>query len=93
MAAVRLSPSLLTRLPAEVSGGELQRIAIVRALLVGPHLVFADEATSRLDLLTQEITVDCLLSELGDAALLIVTHDRALAAAVSDTLVEMVTDW
>lgn len=93
MAAVRLSPSLLTRRPAEVSGGELQRIAIVRALLARPGLVLADEATSRLDLLTQEVTVDCLMTELGDAALLLVTHDRALAAAVADTTVQMVTDW
>jgi peptide/nickel transport system ATP-binding protein len=89
MAAVRLSPSLLARRPAEVSGGELQRIAIVRALLTRPGLVFADEATSRLDLLTQEVAVDCLLTELGDAALLMVTHDRALAAAVADTHVEL----
>lgn len=89
MAAVRLSPSLLARHPAEVSGGELQRIAIVRALLARPELVFADEAMSRLDLLTQQITVDCLLSELGDAALLMVTHDRALARAVADTHVPL----
>ena len=93
MDAVRLSPSLLARRPAEVSGGELQRIAVVRALLAGPRLVFADEATSRLDLLTQAGTVDCLMTELADAALLMVTHDRALATAVADTHVDVVTDW
>lgn len=93
MSAVRLSPSLLARRPAEVSGGELQRIAIVRALLARPFLVFADEATSRLDLITQEVTVECLLTELRDAALLLVTHDRSLAVAVADTHEEMVTQW
>lgn len=97
MAGVRLSPALLSRRPSEVSGGELQRIAIVRALLARPGLVLADEATSRLDLLTQELTVDCLMRELDDAALLVVSHDRALATAVADTGLDLghegVTRW
>lgn len=55
-------------------------------LLARPRLVLADEATSRLDLLTQETTVDALVRGLDDdAALLVVTHDSALADAVADT--------
>ena len=84
-----LSPSLLMRRPSEVSGGELQRIAIVRALVTRPGLVLADEATSRLDLLTQEATIDSLMIELDEAALLLVTHDRDLAAAVADSHLRM----
>ena len=83
---LRLAPELLTRRPAEVSGGELQRVAIARMLLARPRLVLADEATSRLDLLTQEVAVDALVRGLdADTALLVVTHDSALADAVGDT--------
>lgn len=88
--AVGLDGSLLERRPGQVSGGELQRLALVRALLMDPLLLLADEATSRLDLLTQQQTVDCLRAELPDAcALLLVTHDQALAAALTDRKVEL----
>ncbi|PVG80946.1 ABC transporter ATP-binding protein [Nocardioides gansuensis] len=86
LVAMGLAPELMQRRPGQVSGGELQRIAVVRAMLPAPALVFADEATSRLDLLTQELTVDCLMTELAarDCALLMITHDEALAEAVAD---------
>lgn len=86
LAKVGLSPSILQRRPTEVSGGELQRIAIVRAMLPRPALLFADEATSRLDLASQQATMDILMSELDEigCALLMVTHDRAMASAVAD---------
>lgn len=83
---VGLRPELLDRRPGQVSGGELQRVAIVRAMLTRPVLVFADEPTSRLDLVTQKTTMDCLMTEVeaSGCALLLVTHDRALARAVTD---------
>jgi peptide/nickel transport system ATP-binding protein len=86
MSAVGLPAEILERRPDQVSGGELQRLAIVRAMMPRPALVFADEATSRLDLITQESTMDCLMSELAESecALLLVTHDRELATAVAD---------
>ncbi|MFE6511069.1 ABC transporter ATP-binding protein [Nocardioides sp. NPDC057767] len=81
-----LAYEILRRRPGQVSGGELQRIAVVRAMLPRPSLVFADEATSRLDLVTQEQTVDALMSEVSEsgAALLLVTHDLDLSAALAD---------
>jgi ABC-type glutathione transport system ATPase component len=85
LADLRLAPELLARRPAEVSGGELQRVAIARMLLTRPRLVLADEATSRLDLITQEVTVDALVRRLDDAALVVITHDSELAGAVADT--------
>lgn len=83
---VGLPFGILRRRPGQVSGGELQRIAIVRAMLPRPVLILADEATSRLDLATQATTMDCLMSEIEqhDSALLLVTHDHDLAGAVTD---------
>ncbi|MDP9984005.1 peptide/nickel transport system ATP-binding protein [Pseudarthrobacter oxydans] len=85
MASLRLAPALLHRRPGQVSGGELQRLAIIRSMLLDPALVFADEPTSRLDLITQEETISCLMDQVdrNGAALLLVTHDVALADAVT----------
>lgn len=82
---LHLDGSLLARLPHQLSGGQLQRMAIARMLIVRPAFVFADEPTSRLDLLSQHRTAQVLLregAELG-AALCLVTHDAALARAMT----------
>ncbi len=85
MASLRLAPMLLTRTPGQVSGGELQRLAIIRSMLLEPALVFADEPTSRLDLITQEETMACLMEQVErqGCALVLVTHDSSLAGAVT----------
>ena len=83
---VGLSPDLLGRRPDQVSGGELQRVAVVRAMLTRPVLLLADEATSRLDLLTQQVTVEALMGQVVEdgCGLLVVTHDESLAAALTE---------
>jgi peptide/nickel transport system ATP-binding protein len=88
---VGLTPDLLERRPHQLSGGELQRLAVVRAILPRPALLFADEATSRLDLLTQEATANCLMTEVAatGCALLAITHDPDLAAALADHHIEL----
>jgi peptide/nickel transport system ATP-binding protein len=75
-----------------VSGGELQRLALIRALLLKPKVVFADEPTSRLDPVTQKDTFRCLLEELKAAgcALLLVTHDKALATKTAHRTLTLV---
>lgn len=80
-----LSMALLQRRPAAVSGGELQRVALVRALLTRPRLLFADEPSSRLDPLTQQSTLELLLRHCSEhqTALLLVTHDVDIARAVA----------
>jgi ABC-type glutathione transport system ATPase component len=86
MERLRLSSNLLDRLPGEVSGGELQRFALLRVLLLDPVFLFADEPTSRLDLITQQETIT-LLAELArenGCAVLIVSHDRALIDRTCD---------
>ncbi|GAB3258474.1 ABC transporter ATP-binding protein [Nocardioides dilutus] len=91
---VGLPPEILGRRPGQVSGGELQRVAIVRAMLPRPTLVLADEATSRLDLATQETTMDLLMSEVAETgcAILLVTHDEDLAAAVTQRRIVLGAD-
>ncbi|WP_205473640.1 ABC transporter ATP-binding protein [Nocardioides sp. SYSU D00038] len=91
---VGLPYEILQRRPSQVSGGELQRIAIVRAMLPRPALVFADEATSRLDLATQATTMDSLMSEVTEygCALLLVTHNQDLARAVAHRQVRLGDD-
>jgi peptide/nickel transport system ATP-binding protein len=86
LARLQLSERLLQRPAAQVSGGELQRVALLRALIARPAFVFADEPTSRLDPLSQQQTLALLCEVLAEreAALVLVTHDQALARAVSD---------
>jgi len=68
-------------LPAELSGGEQQRVAIARSLINDPAILFADEPTGNLDEKTSETIVDLLLTltKEHDRTLLVVTHDVRLA--------------
>jgi len=51
----------MNHLPCQLSGGELQRFALLRCLLLQPVFLFADEPTSRLELITQQETLNLLL--------------------------------
>ena len=78
---LRVDEALLHRRPEAVSGGELQRIAIARALAIKPSVLLADEPTSRLDPITQKETM-ALLAEVAEAAgtaVALVTHQATLA--------------
>jgi peptide/nickel transport system ATP-binding protein len=81
---LRLADDLLDRRPDQVSGGELQRFALARVLLLEPDVIFADEPTSRLDPISQQETLDVLVDEAqrSGAALMLVTHDPAIATNV-----------
>jgi putative ABC transport system ATP-binding protein len=67
--------------PRQLSGGEQQRVAIARAFAPGPRILFADEPTGNLDQATGERIIDLLFTLRADsgAALVLVTHDEALA--------------
>jgi putative ABC transport system ATP-binding protein/lipoprotein-releasing system ATP-binding protein len=73
---------LSNKLPEELSGGQAQRVAMARALIVRPSVVLADEPTGQLDSATARTFLDSVLSLLSEtpAALVIATHDKAVAA-------------
>jgi putative ABC transport system ATP-binding protein len=66
----------------ELSGGEAQRVAVARALALGPKLIFADEPTGSLDSLTGEKVMDLLtgLAREQHTTVVMVTHDARVAA-------------
>jgi predicted ABC-type transport system involved in lysophospholipase L1 biosynthesis ATPase subunit len=71
----------MQHLPSELSGGEQQRVAIGRALMNDPTLLFADEPTGNLDSRTGGLIIDLLLTLARESqrTLVVVTHDARLA--------------
>lgn len=71
----------LDHYPTQLSGGEQQRVAMARAFINEPRILFADEPTGNLDAETAERVEDVLfrLNETADTTLVLVTHDQELA--------------
>jgi putative ABC transport system ATP-binding protein len=73
---------LAGRLPGDVSGGQGQRVAVARALVTGPRVVFADEPTGALDSLNGERVMQLLTTAARESAtaVVLVTHEARVAA-------------
>ena len=78
--------SQVVKYPEQLSGGQLQRVAIARTLAARPRLVLADEPTGNLDEDTASTVMDMLLSLVAEegAGLLMVTHSTSLAARLDN---------
>ena len=68
--------------PAELSGGQAQRVAVARALVTGPAVIFADEPTGSMDTIGGEHLLELILGAARDhgTAVVLVTHDNVVAA-------------
>lgn len=86
-----LNPEILERTAENVSGGELQRVAILRSLLLNPVLLFADEVTSRLDPITQQETIELLINQCRarNCSLILVSHDPYLIEKSCDKVINL----
>lgn len=78
---------LARKLPEELSGGQMQRVAMARAIVGNPRVILADEPTGQLDQTTGHALLDALIAHLAatHTALVIATHDPSVARRMDTT--------
>jgi peptide/nickel transport system ATP-binding protein len=86
---LNLEYALLLKLPHELSGGQLQRASILRAILMKPEVLLLDEPTSALDNVIQLEVMKSLIEKLDDIGMLLITHDLELAKWCADEIIQI----
>lgn len=88
MKYIGLSEDVLSRYPTGISGGQLQRLAIVRALMLNPDFILADEPVSALDVSVQANILNLLLDLKNDygMTILFISHDLNVVKHICDKL-------
>ena len=89
LSILNLNNDLLNNKPHYLSGGQLQRCSILRAVLMKPDLILADEPTSALDNIIALETMQMLIKFLDRFGILLVTHNEDLAKWCSDTIIKI----
>ncbi|MFZ9659268.1 MAG: ATP-binding cassette domain-containing protein [Arcobacteraceae bacterium] len=84
-----LSLDFLNKKPHQLSGGQLQRCSIIRAILMKPDLLLADEPTSALDNIIALDVMKVLISFVDRFGILLITHDEDLARWCSDEIINI----
>ena len=86
-----IEPAWADRFPGELSGGELQRFCVARALMSGADYLICDEISTMLDVITQARIWEVVLKEADrrNMGVIIVTHNRHLALKTADRITEL----
>jgi len=88
---VGLSPEILDRYPHQLSGGQLQRVSLARAMSIKPQILYADEPTSSLDVSVQAQVLNLLMALRADLGLtlVLVSHDLAIVGRLCERVIVM----
>lgn len=84
-----LSTDLITKFPQEVSGGQLQRLNIIRSLLAQPDILVCDEITSNLDVMAEQNLINILLNEknIQNKTLIVISHDLSVLQRLTNRII------